>query len=57
MPIVRVSPKHQITIPKPIFDELKLKVGDVLEVTAKNGKIMLAPLRTSLKKEVGKNKR
>jgi bifunctional DNA-binding transcriptional regulator/antitoxin component of YhaV-PrlF toxin-antitoxin module len=30
MSITRIGPKHQITIPKDIFKELKLEVGDFL---------------------------
>jgi len=45
MPTTRVSPKHQITIPKPVFDEVKLEPGDILEAIAENGKIVLTPKR------------
>lgn len=45
MPITRVSPKHQITIPKPVFEEVRLEVGDVLDAAVHNGKIILTPKR------------
>jgi hypothetical protein len=31
-PITRISPKHQITIPKETFEKLRLEVRDYLEV-------------------------
>jgi len=43
MPTTRVSPKHQITIPKPVFDAIRLEVGDVLDASVHNGKIVLTP--------------
>lgn len=45
MPTTRISPKHQITIPKPIFDEAQLEPGDLLDATTENGKIVLTPKR------------
>lgn len=30
--ITKISPKHQITIPKEAFDKLRLELGDFLEV-------------------------
>jgi len=49
MPTTRVSPKHQITIPKPVFDEVQLEVGDILEARVHNGKIVLTPKRQTPK--------
>lgn len=43
MPTTRISPKHQITIPKEIFDLLQLEVGDFLDVGARGNKIVLTP--------------
>ena len=43
MPITRVGPKHQITIPKEVFEAAQLEVGDILYATAENGKVMLTP--------------
>lgn len=43
MALVKIGPKHQITIPKQVFQELQLEVGDYLEVEIKNGKGVLTP--------------
>lgn len=43
MPVARVGPKHQITIPKEVFEAAKLEVGDILYATAENGRVMLTP--------------
>ena len=43
MAIVRVGPKHQITIPKGISKKLSLEVGDVLEAKQKGEVIYLVP--------------
>lgn len=43
MPITRVSPKHQITIPKEVFDTLHLEEGDFLDVEVKGDKIVITP--------------
>jgi AbrB family looped-hinge helix DNA binding protein len=34
----RIGPKHQITIPKDVFDALHLDVGDILEAEVESGK-------------------
>lgn len=46
---VKVGPRHQITIPKPVFDELDLEVGDILEVAVENGKAIITPKRVVAK--------
>jgi len=43
MPLAKVSTKHQITIPKEVFDGLDLKPGDLLEVTLQNGEGRIVP--------------
>ena len=43
MSLVKIGPKHQITIPKEIFKALHLYVGDILEVTVQDGKGILLP--------------
>ncbi len=43
MPTTRVSPKHQITIPKEVFEALHLEVGDFLDVQTRGNKIILTP--------------
>lgn len=49
MPAVRIGPKHQVTIPKEVFTNLQLKVGDFLEAAAQGGKLVLSPLQVSVK--------
>lgn len=39
----RIGPKHQITIPKNIFDSLSLKVGDFLDAKIEDKAIVLVP--------------
>ena len=41
--VVRIGPKHQVTIPKEIFDQLHLQPGDFLEAIAQEGKIIMIP--------------
>ncbi len=43
MAIVKIGPKHQITIPKDIFKKLSLEAGDVLEARLKGDAIYLIP--------------
>ena len=43
MPAVKIGPKHQITIPKDIFESLRLKVGDFVETQIKDNAIVLIP--------------
>jgi len=43
MPLAKISTKHQITIPKKVFKALGLAVGDLIEVTAQNGKGLIIP--------------
>lgn len=45
MATTRVGPKHQVTIPKEVFDRLRLEVGDLLEAEVERGKIVLSPKR------------
>lgn len=46
MPLAKVSSKHQVTIPKEIFEKLKLKPGDYVDVQLRNGKVVLTPKET-----------
>jgi len=41
--VVKISSKHQVTIPKEIADAFDLKKGDVLEVMRKGNKIIMIP--------------
>lgn len=43
MPPVRIGPKHQVTIPKDVFEALSLEVGEFLEAAAHGGRIVLTP--------------
>jgi AbrB family looped-hinge helix DNA binding protein len=43
MLITRVSPKHQITIPKEAFEKLHLETGDLLEVDITEEGLLLVP--------------
>ena len=43
MPITKISPKHQITIPKEAFERLRLEVGDFLEVEVTEEGLLLIP--------------
>ncbi|MBI4454846.1 MAG: AbrB/MazE/SpoVT family DNA-binding domain-containing protein [Acidobacteria bacterium] len=49
MATTKVGPKHQITIPKEVFDDLNLEVGDLLEAEVERGKIVLVPKRLTEK--------
>jgi len=41
--VVKISSKHQVTIPKEIAQAFDLNKGDVLEVTRKGNKIIMIP--------------
>ncbi len=43
MAVTRISPKHQITIPKEAFEKLRLEIGDFLEVEATEEGLLLIP--------------
>jgi len=49
MAAVRIGPKHQVTIPKEVFEALHLNVGDFLDVAAQAGRILLSPLQLAAK--------
>ena len=49
MPIVRIGPKHQVTIPKEVFEALSLNPGDFLDATAQGGRIVLTPKHLAAK--------
>ena len=51
MPVVRIRPKRQITIPGKIFDQLHLETGDFMEAVAKEGKVVMIPKRLATKDE------
>ena len=43
MPLAKIGSKHQVTIPKEIFDKLRLKPGDYVDAQLRNGKVILTP--------------
>ena len=43
MAAVKIGPKHQITIPREVFDSLHLEVGDFLDTRIKDSAIVLIP--------------
>jgi AbrB family looped-hinge helix DNA binding protein len=43
MQIAKISPKHQITIPKEAFKKLRLEVGDFLEVDVTEEGLLFIP--------------
>ncbi len=43
MPAVKIGPKHQITIPREVYDSLHLEVGDFLDTSVKDNVIVLIP--------------
>ena len=45
MPIGKISTKHQVTIPKSVFESLNLAVGDHVDVSAENGRVVITPQR------------
>jgi AbrB family looped-hinge helix DNA binding protein len=42
--IVKVSSRHQITLPRSVRNELKIEPGDRLLVDAQDGMLLLIPL-------------
>ena len=43
MPVTRIGPKHQITIPQETLDQLGLEPGDFLEVQVREDALYLIP--------------
>lgn len=43
MPVTKVGPKYQVTIPKTAREAVGLKVGDLVEATVKHKGILLRP--------------
>lgn len=41
----RIGQRRQVVIPKRVFDALKLREGDYMEVTAEEGRIHMRPKR------------
>jgi AbrB family looped-hinge helix DNA binding protein len=51
MPLVKIGPKHQITIPKDVFDSLRLEVGDFMETNINNNTLVLVPKKLVSKEQ------
>lgn len=49
MAIIKIGPKHQVTIPKDAFQQLYLEAGDVLEAHVEGKKLVLVPKRLTEK--------
>ena len=43
MPVVKVSRRRQVVIPKALYEELGLKPGDTLEVRVEGDKLVYVP--------------
>ncbi|MBI3989469.1 MAG: AbrB/MazE/SpoVT family DNA-binding domain-containing protein [candidate division NC10 bacterium] len=43
MPLVKVKPKYQVTIPNTIREQVGLEVGDLLEAEVQANRIVLTP--------------
>ena len=43
MATTKVGPKHQVTIPKEVFEKVRLEVGDYLDVDVKGHAITMIP--------------
>ncbi len=54
MSLAKIGPKHQVTIPKDVFEKLHLEVGDILDTEIQGGKIVLVPKRLMEKAPVPK---
>ncbi|WAM31361.1 AbrB/MazE/SpoVT family DNA-binding domain-containing protein [Caldicellulosiruptor naganoensis] len=51
MVIVEIKKKSQVTIPAQILKKLNLRVGDLLQIEEKNGRIILTPVVTIPKEQ------
>ncbi|MBX6422048.1 AbrB/MazE/SpoVT family DNA-binding domain-containing protein [Thermosulfurimonas sp. F29] len=54
MPLATVTSKGQITLPKPVREALKLRIGDKVEITIEDGKAVLRPLSKRVEEVFGK---
>ncbi len=49
MAMTKVGPKRQVTIPKEVLKQLKLEVGDYLDVQVKGNRITMVPKKAAVK--------
>jgi AbrB family looped-hinge helix DNA binding protein len=54
MPFVKVGPRHQITIPQEVRKAIGIEAGDLLEVMAQQGKVVIMPKQFVSEKPVAK---
>lgn len=52
MPAVKIGAKHQVTIPKEVFEKLHLKAGEWVEAIVQDGKIIFIPKQLTDKQPV-----
>ena len=45
MSMTKIGPKHQVTIPKEVFDKLELQVGEYVEIQARGTVITIVPAK------------
>jgi len=45
MRLTKIGPKHQVTIPKDVFEQLRLAVGEYLDVRLKGATITMVPAK------------
>lgn len=43
--VSRIGQRRQVVIPKRVFDALKLRTGDFVEVSAESGRLQMRPKR------------
>lgn len=43
MSLVKIGPKHQITIPRKFVEKLDFNVGDEVEITIQDGRLVIIP--------------
>ena len=54
MPLAKMKPKGQITIPKPVREKLGLAAGDLVEIDVEGGKGIIMPQRVVAKAPAAK---
>lgn len=52
MPAVKIGAKHQVTIPKEVFEKLQLKAGEWVEAVAQDGKLIFIPKQLTDKRPI-----
>ena len=49
MPLSKIGERHQVVIPKEIFEKLKLKPGEYLDVQFKDQTVVMKPTKITLR--------